>query len=78
MQKPVTPVVQIQTPPNQEIGVADVLLGSVSLIGFLIVAALLAGLITGGLFIYWKRWRERHAPDDEASTPHTRLDLSSH
>jgi hypothetical protein len=78
VQKPVTPVVQIQTPPHQEVGVADVLLGSISLIGALILAAALAGLLTGGLFIFYRRWRDRHAPKDEAATEHTRLDLSSH
>jgi uncharacterized membrane protein YhaH (DUF805 family) len=79
LQKPVTPIVQIPSPPNQELGPADVLLGSVALVGGLIVIALLIGLLTGGLFIMIRRLRDRNSSsDDDNSTPHTRLDLSSH
>jgi hypothetical protein len=77
VQKPVTPVVQIQIPAHQEVGVPDVLLGSIFLIGVLILAAAMAGLLAGGAFILYRRWRDRHAPQDEAATEHTRLDLSS-
>jgi ABC-type phosphate transport system permease subunit len=77
LQKPVTPVVQIPSPKNQEIGPAEVLLGSIALIGGLIVIALLIGLLTGGIFIMLRRLRDRRSGDND-STPHTRLDLSSH
>lgn len=77
-QKPVTPVVQIPSPPNQELGPADVLLGSVALVGGLIVIALLIGLLTGGVFILFRRLRDRNSSSDEDPTTHTRLDLSSH
>lgn len=73
----VTPVVQIPAaPPSQDVGVADVLLGSIALIGAIIVAALLVGLVTGGLFISYRKWRERRMPDS-TGPDHTRLNLSS-
>jgi hypothetical protein len=75
MQQPVTPVVQIAPTPSNEVGVADVLLGSIALIGALIVAALLVGLVTGGLFIMLRKWREARTPD-AAETQATRLNLS--
>jgi hypothetical protein len=75
--RPVTPVVQIQAAqPGQEVGVADVLIGSIALIGAIIVAALLVGLITGGLFISYRKWRERRTPDS-TDPQHTRLNLSA-
>ena len=72
----VTPVVQIQAPrPADEVGVADVLIGSFALIGFLIVAALVVGLVTGGIFIAIRRWRDKNSPDSTEPQA-TRLKLS--
>jgi len=62
--QPITPVVEIETAtPTAEIGVADVLIGSIGLIGALMVGALLTGLITGALFIGYRKWRDRRAKD---------------
>jgi hypothetical protein len=73
----VTPVVQIDAPKRaDEVGVEDVLIGSIAMIGVLIVAALLVGLITGGIFIAIQRWRDKNAPDTPAEPSATRLNLS--
>jgi hypothetical protein len=74
-QQPVTPVVQIPDAPTQDVGVADVLIGSFGLVGALTVLALLAGLLAGGAFILYRRWQDKRrgsTPDDD----HTRLKLS--
>ena len=71
----VTPVVQIEaTKPTNEVGVADVLVGSIALIGFLILAALVVGLVTGGVFIAIRRWRDKNSDSTEPTA--TRLKLS--
>jgi hypothetical protein len=73
----VTPVVQIQAPrPADEVGVADVLVGSFALIGIIIAAALIIGLVTGGIFIAIRRWRDKNSPDGPAEPSATRLKLS--
>jgi hypothetical protein len=38
-----------------EIGIADVILGTVGLAGMIALGALLAGLIAGGLYIWWRQ-----------------------
>jgi len=76
VQQPVTPVVEIPGNQAEEVGVADVLIGSFGLVGVLMVLALLVGLAAGGGFIMYRRWRDRHEPD-MPEDEHTRLDLSS-
>jgi hypothetical protein len=46
-------MVKIMQPPSDVEGLADVLLGSLGLVGLLVVSALvLAGLFAGGLYLY--------------------------
>ncbi len=46
-------MVKIMQPPSDIEGLADVLLGSLGLVGLLVVSALiLAGLFAGGLYVY--------------------------
>jgi ABC-type phosphate transport system permease subunit len=72
----VTPVVQIAAPrPKDEVGVPEVLLGSIMLTVVLVLAALAAGLVTGGIFIAIRRWRDKNDPDSN-ETQATRLKLS--
>ena len=72
----VTPVVQLESPkPTNEVGVADVLINSFALIGFIIAAALVIGLVTGGIFIAIRRWRDKNSPDSGEPSA-TRLNLS--
>jgi hypothetical protein len=76
--QPATPIiVQIETKPSEEIGVDDVLLGSIYLTGAIIVGALLVGLLVGGLFIMFRKWRDARLPDNSTEPPHTKLNLSS-
>jgi hypothetical protein len=71
----VTPVVQVAA-PHGEIGVADVLINSVSLIGVLALLAALVGVATGALFILFRRWRDAQS-DELPLASYTRLGLSA-
>jgi len=74
-QKAVTPVTELpKAAPAHEINPADVLLGSVGLIGALVLLALLAGLAVGGLFILRRRAEERRDTAEEPEA--TQLKLS--
>jgi hypothetical protein len=74
-QPTVTPVVKVAK-PHGEIGVADVLINIVSLIGVLAVSIVLIGLVTGGLFILYRRWRDANS-DDAPLAEYTQLRLST-
>jgi hypothetical protein len=74
-QPTVTPVVKVAR-PHGEIGVADVLINIVSLIGVLAVSIVLIGLVTGGLFILYRRWRDANS-DDAPLAEYTQLRLST-
>ena len=67
----VTPVVELpEAAPAREVGPADVLIGSIGLVGALVVLALMAGLLFGGLFILRRRAADRAAagPDEPTAT----------
>jgi hypothetical protein len=71
----VTRVVELPVAaPAKEVGPADVLIGSIGLVGALTVLALAAGLLIGGLFILRRRAEARRDGVDEAQA--TRLRLS--
>jgi hypothetical protein len=73
-QQAVTPVVELpQAAPAREIGPADVLLGSIGLIGALVVLAVMAGLVVGGLFILRRRAESRRATADGPEATQLRL-----
>ena len=70
----VTPVVELpEAAPAREVGPADVLIGSIGLVGALAVLALMAGLLFGGLFILRRRAEERR---DTVEPEATQLRLS--
>ena len=70
----VTPVVQLPAAaPAREVGPADVLIGSIGLVGALAVLALMAGLLFGGLFILRRRAGERQDVADEPEATQLRL-----
>jgi hypothetical protein len=75
IQQTVTPVVELpQGTPAKEVGPADVLLGSIGLVGALVVLALLAGLAFGALFILRRKAEERSgAGSDEPEATQLRL-----
>ena len=65
----VTPVVELPAAaPAKEVGPADVLLGSIGLVGALVVLALMAGLLFGGLFILRRRAEERRETVEPEAT----------
>ena len=65
----VTPVVELPAAaPAKEVGPADVLIGSIGLVGALVVLALMAGLLFGGLFILRRRAEERRDTVDPEAT----------
>jgi len=74
-QPTVTPVVQVSA-PHGEIGVADVLINIVSLIGVLALLVVVIGLATGGLFILVRRWRDGQT-DQSSLESFTQLKLST-
>ena len=74
-QPTVTPVVQVSA-PHGEIGVADVLINIVSLIGALALLVTLIGVATGGLFILFRRWRDGHS-DEAPLADYTQPKLSA-
>jgi len=73
--QPHTPVVmQVVDAPTPEANVGEILLGAVGLVGAVLLAAAVAGLIVGGLAILYRAWRSRRAPDDHDQyrlTPYT-------
>ena len=73
-QRAVTPVTELPVAaPAREVGPADVLLGSIGLVGALAVLALAAGLTVGGLFVLRRRAEARRDIDEPEAT---RLKLS--
>jgi hypothetical protein len=74
LQQAVTPVVELpEAAPTKEVGPAEVLIGSVGLVGALVVLALLAGLVAGGLFILRRRAEERRDTPDAPEATQLRL-----
>ena len=70
----VTPVVELPAAaPAKEVGPADVLIGSIGLVGALAVLALMAGLLFGGLFILRRRAEDRRDTADEPEATQLRL-----
>jgi len=70
----VTPVVELPAAaPAREVGPADVLIGSIGLVGALAVLALMAGLLFGGLFILRRRAAQRRDAAGEPEATQLRL-----
>ena len=70
----VTPVVELPVAaPAKEVGPADVLIGSIGLVGVLALLAVTAGLLIGGLFILRRRAAERRDTADEPEATQLRL-----
>ena len=70
----VTPVVELpEAAPAREVGPADVLIGSIGLVGALAVLALMAGLLFGGLFILRRRAAQRRDAAGEPEATQLRL-----
>jgi hypothetical protein len=64
--QPRTPiVVEVIEQPTRETTVYDVLIGSIGLLGVIVLAAVVVGLVAGGVLIGIKKWRDRHDGDAE-------------
>ena len=63
-------IVRVVEQPVHETTISDVIFGSLGLVGVLLVAALLLGLVLGGALITVKRLRRRDGldPNDDASS----------
>jgi len=61
-------IVRVVEQPVHETTIADVIFGSLGLVGVLLVAALILGLVLGGALIAFKRLRKRDGldPEDDA------------
>jgi hypothetical protein len=63
-------IVRVVEQPVRETSISDVILGSLGLVGVLIVAAAILGLVLGAVLISFKRLRHRDGldPEDDASS----------
>ena len=67
-QTPAPVIVRVVEQPVHETTISDVIFGSLGLVGVLLVAAAIMGLLLGGGLILFKRLRHRDGldPDDDA------------
>ena len=73
---PITPTfVQVVEQPTPETNVADILIGAVGLVGFVLVLAAVVGVIAGALFIAYRKLRPASAFHDQG--PQAALNLST-
>ncbi|OLB61324.1 MAG: hypothetical protein DMG04_04185 [Acidobacteria bacterium] len=54
-------IVKIVEPPHDPTGISDVIIGAIGLTGFIVLLALLVGLMFGGI-LYWFRRRSAYGP----------------
>ena len=59
MQKPDAFMVTVIKPPEREMTVGDLIIGSLGLAGAMLLIALLFGALVGGGLVLWKRVRPR-------------------
>ena len=78
LQPVTTTIVKVVPPPSQEVGVLDVLVGSLGLTGVMVIGSILLGGLLGGTVIAYRRWQDRKLGDGAAPTRATRLDLGPH
>ena len=75
--QPFTPtIVQVVPPPTEQVGVVDVLVGSLGLTGLLVLGSIVLGGVLGALIIGYRNWRESRF-GAEAESAGTSLNLSS-
>ena len=70
-QDPIVVDVVKQPPITPEISMADVVLNAVGLTGVIMILAVLAGLLVGAGFIWYRRTRDASAPPTDPG--HARL-----
>ena len=70
-------VVRVVEEPVQSTGVSDILIGALGLTGVMLLAALLLGLVLGGILIGIKRLRAKYDLDPAAHPDAMRVTPSS-
>ena len=68
-------MIRVVPPPTEDVSVVGIVVDALGLVGLITIGALVTGLVFGVGLIWYKRWRERVAPDSTDTT--TRLDLSA-
>ncbi|MEI6667933.1 MAG: hypothetical protein WCP29_07235 [Acidobacteriota bacterium] len=71
-----TTIVKVVPPPSPQVGVLDVLVGSLGLTGVIVLGSLVLGGALGAILIAYSRWRDAKSGGIDDSRQ-TRLDLSS-
>ena len=71
LQKPIIVEVLKQPPATREITIGEVILSAVGLIGAIMLAAIVTGLLVGGIIVYFKRRADAVAPPTDPG--HARL-----
>jgi len=66
-------IVRVVEQPVHETTISDVIFGSLGLVGVLLVAAAIMGLVLGGGLILWKRLRHRDGLDAEHDAANLRV-----
>ncbi len=72
-QNPIVVDVVRQPPVTAEITMADVVIGAVGLMGVIMMLALLAGVLVGGIFIFLRRRRDAASPPTDPGRAGLRL-----
>jgi len=75
--QPTPVIVRVVEQPVHETTLADVIFGSLGLVGILLVSAALLGLILGGGLIMFKRLRHRDGIDPNDDADNLRVTPSS-
>jgi ABC-type nitrate/sulfonate/bicarbonate transport system permease component len=77
LQPPPSIVVRVVEQPVHETTISDVIFGSLGLVGVMLLAAALMGLLLGGGLILFKRLRRKDALDAEDDGTHLRVTPTS-
>lgn len=70
-------IVRVIEEPVDETTISDVILGSLGLVGVMLVSALLMGLLLGGALVLYKRLRAKDGLDSERDAETLRVTPTS-
>jgi hypothetical protein len=77
VQAPGPVIVRVVEQPVHETTISDVIFGSLGLVGVLLIAAAIMGLVLGGVLILVKRLRHRDALDAQDDAANLRVTPTS-
>ena len=75
--QPAPIIVRVVEEPVDETTIADVILGSLGLVGVMLIAALLLGLLLGAALVFYKRLRSRDGLDAQNDAESLRVTPTS-